>query len=67
MGRSSSALACASQGRKRESTDQPGERPGTRVSPAGTRVSLRVLVIQTTMALDVSVTATKFRLIELLC
>jgi hypothetical protein len=26
-----------------------------------------VLVIQTTMALDVSVTATKFRLIELLC
>jgi hypothetical protein len=52
MGRSSSALACASQGRKRESTDQPGERPGTRVSPAGTRVSLRVLVIQTTMALE---------------
>jgi hypothetical protein len=51
----------------REPTDQPGARAGTRVSPAGTRVSLRVLVIQTTMALDVSVTATKFRLIELLC
>ena len=51
----------------REPTDQPGARAGTRVSPAGTRVSLRVLVIQTTMALDVSVTATNSGLIELLC